>query len=76
VLSNGIRCKMEMAQRIVVACAVLHNIAIEQNEEYFEDADGNNIDLNEDNLPHRNEDNGARMPFIDYFQNLLNQRNV
>lgn len=36
ILSFGIRCKLELAQRIISACAVLHNIAIEHNEALFE----------------------------------------
>lgn len=59
---------------IIVACAVLHNIAVEQNEENFE-IDDNFEEFEEDE--HHEEinndgDPGARMPFINYFQNLLN----
>ena len=36
ILSVGIRCKLELAQMIIAACAVLHNIAVIQNEEIFE----------------------------------------
>lgn len=59
---------------IIAACAVLHNIAIEQNK-YFE-MEKNFKDF-EENIIHEeiNKDHGARMPFINYFQNLLNNRN-
>lgn len=76
ILSRGIRCKIEFAQMIIVACAVLHNIAVQQNEEHFDD--DVNMEFEEENnlLEERHGDIGARVPFIDYFQNLLLQQNL
>lgn len=75
ILSCGIRCKMELTQMIVVACAVLHNIAVDQNEDMNED-DNNLMEGEINNFPEeRHGDYVARTPFIDYFRNLLNQRN-
>lgn len=72
ILSLGIRCKIPFNQMIIVACAVLQNIAVDHNEENFEDEnDGEEIGGN--NIPEEmNHDMGAREPFIDYFRNLIN----
>ncbi|XP_055918560.1 putative nuclease HARBI1 [Eupeodes corollae] len=32
VLATGLRCRLDTVQSVIVACAVLHNIAIDQNE--------------------------------------------
>lgn len=37
VLILGIRSRLPLAQRIIVACAVLHNISCQEKEENFED---------------------------------------
>lgn len=37
VLSMGMTCELELAQRIVVICAVLHNIACEENRPLLRD---------------------------------------
>lgn len=77
ILSVGIRSNIELTQMIIVACAILHNIAVEQNEENFE---VDNIEAEHNDLPDevprgQNEgNNGVRMPFIDYFHNLLVNR--
>lgn len=72
VLSAGIRCKLEFAQMIIVACAVLHNIAVDQNEENFDNDIEFNVEAEENIRRERNGDIGARVQFLDYFQNLLN----
>lgn len=76
VLSVGIRCKIQFAQMIIVACAILHNIAIDQMENQFE-GEPEDIEIDEDDVyPEGNEAAEARMPFIDFFQNLINQGNI
>lgn len=79
VLANGIRLKLEKVEAIVVACAVLHNIACERNEpdlevnenirEAIELMDGINPDLPQDNV---NANNFYRDNLItNYFEGLL-----
>lgn len=75
ILSNGIRCNINMAQMIIVACAVLHNIAIDQKEENFEENEYFHEDQEVNVHVEMNEGVDDRRPFLDYFQNLLNQRN-
>lgn len=71
ILSLGMRNKLPTVQNIIVATAILHNIAQERNDilpDVDEGEEENNIDRNmQDN---RNV-NDARQQFIDYFQSLL-----
>ena len=41
----GIRSQLNLAQRIVVACAIVHNIACEQNEVVFEGDDEEHLPI-------------------------------
>lgn len=71
ILSLGIRNKLITAQSIVVATAVVHNITQEQND-FFEDVP--DVPHDDENILIDNDDNdgiGHRIPYIDYFQNLL-----
>ena len=71
VLSVGIRCRLNLAQRIVVACAILHNIACQQNEEVFEGDDEEDQPVVYNGV--ENNDGGVeeRETIIDYFRNML-----
>lgn len=70
VLSLGIRLKMNTTVAVIVACAVLHNIAVEQHEEI----DDNIIDLDEvpvDNVA-RNENTAVRRAVVNnYFARYI-----
>lgn len=71
ILSMGIRCNLELAQIITVACGVLHNIACDNNENIFEEEDEEQLGQ-EFNLGHEiNGENNARAPFLDYFRSLI-----
>lgn len=69
ILSCGMRCSIPLSQQIVIATAVLHNIATEQR-------DHENMEyLAEEDIPEVNQENGvfnvAQRRLIDYFQGLL-----
>lgn len=71
VLSLGIRCKMELCQKIIVATAILHNICRLRNEEvpeehYIEEEMYEDIHINNEN-----DNDAVRRELIDYFQTLL-----
>ncbi|CAH1971057.1 unnamed protein product [Acanthoscelides obtectus] len=77
VLSLGIRLALETAQTLIVACAVLHNIAVNMNEpEPLQDDDQNREWEEEENVNgndvHRLEHN-FREEFLIYFMNLLEE---
>ncbi|CAH2000701.1 unnamed protein product [Acanthoscelides obtectus] len=77
VLSLGIRLSLETAQTLIVACAVLHNIAVNMNEpEPLQDDDQNREWEEEENVNgndvHRLEHN-FREEFLIYFMNLLEE---
>lgn len=76
VLSLGIRSSVDLTKSIIVACAVLHNIAVSANEPNpIEDPHLNipNEDIiNEINIDNENNHN-FREEFILYFMNLLEQ---
>ncbi|CAH2009341.1 unnamed protein product [Acanthoscelides obtectus] len=77
VLSLGIRLSLETAQTLIVACAVLHNIAVNMNEpEPLQDDDQNREWEEEENVDgndvHRLEHN-FREEFLIYFMNLLEE---
>ncbi|XP_031353425.1 putative nuclease HARBI1 isoform X2 [Photinus pyralis] len=77
ILSLGIRLSLETTQSVIIACAVLHNIAQERNEDGpLVDPDvilPNNDDEIDDvvNVPEAgNINNNFRQTFIDYFSSL------
>ncbi|XP_068083427.1 putative nuclease HARBI1 [Anabrus simplex] len=79
VLALGIRQKIENVQGVIVACAVLHNMAIDNNEHQppldaeVEDRVRQGIEEGEIQVD-RNENNGAeavRHAFIQHFERLL-----
>lgn len=71
ILSCGMRCKLPLAQRIILASAVLHNIAvlnrdILDDEGEWEEGDGNIlVEERYDGIQLR------RQTFINYFQTIL-----
>lgn len=74
VLSIGLRCKLPLAQQIIVATAILHNLAVAQrdpipddNEELIANADH----YNENQPAILHNDEAVRRSIIDYFQSLL-----
>ncbi|XP_031327365.1 putative nuclease HARBI1 [Photinus pyralis] len=69
ILSLGLRNKLPMCQDIIVATAIIHNIARDQNEAMELD----DIEIDQDNnvIAPVNVENNARQPYIDYFQGLL-----
>lgn len=81
ILSLGLRVSLDTARSIVVACAVLHNIALSMNEpkpivdpnlvinNYLHEELANNMNEN------ANEHHNFREEFVLYFINLLEQRN-
>jgi hypothetical protein len=81
ILSNGINLHMSRVQWIIVATAVLHNIAIENNEidppiltpaeeVAFEDA--NNVPVEVFRNENNNNNNMTRNVMLTYFNNLAN----
>lgn len=71
VLSIGMRCNLHLCQEIIIATAILHNIARTQNlldpEELNEDEDQELEGININN----NIRNDVQNDYINYFQNLL-----
>lgn len=71
VLSTVMRCNVQLMQRIIVATAILHNIAIETDEEIF-DLDDIDPQGGGDLGPHNNNNrNIVQQRIIDYFHTLL-----
>ncbi|KAI4455253.1 hypothetical protein MML48_9g00018364 [Holotrichia oblita] len=74
VLTVGLRCKIPLAQDIILATAILHNIARKANEPDF-------IDVIEDVIVHEDEqqqiieqqviNNNVQRDYINYFEQLL-----
>jgi hypothetical protein len=77
ILSNGINVDINRVQWIVVATAVLHNMAIENNEneppvlnQEEEEAFHFVNNVPPQVLPHGNENNRVRNEYVNYFNNL------
>lgn len=72
VLSKKIILHPSRVQAIIVACAVLHNIAIMSGDEHFQDDSEQNHHVND---THReidnNLENGTRNNIIEYYESLL-----
>lgn len=72
VLKIGMRCKLDLMKNIIVATAVLHNMAIEAKENYLDledneaEEEANNFDVADDINP------GARDFFLNFFNEMLN----
>lgn len=72
ILSVGIRSQLPLAQDIVIATAILHNIACLQNENEFPHEGEVEIEDNQnENIHHINVNDRVRRELIDYFQTLL-----
>lgn len=72
ILSLGIRCRLPLAQEIIVATAVLHNIACKYQDELPEYEINNDLLQNEPEIAmHGRENDAVRQTLINYFQNLL-----
>ncbi|KAB0804174.1 hypothetical protein PPYR_01144 [Photinus pyralis] len=76
VLSVGMRCKLHLVQQTIVATAVLHNIAVLNNDiEFSEEGpiDEQDVVLGDVNPVERNDVNNeqVRRDLIDYFGTLL-----
>lgn len=75
ILSLGIRVSLDTAKKIIVVCAILHNLAIDMKEpDPVTDPD---IHINNEAMPEdinvRDLNNAFREEFIIYFTNLLDQ---
>lgn len=71
VLSYGMRCKIPLAQDIILAAAILHNIARKENEpDNFDEVMVLNNDQIDEELLRNNQDHYIRRRFINYFTNL------
>ncbi|KAJ8909798.1 hypothetical protein NQ315_014736 [Exocentrus adspersus] len=73
ILSLGIRAKIPLAQRIIIATAVLQNIAVQQRDEYIppdEYEDEGNFEINE-NIDQLQNINVVQQQYIHYFGTLL-----
>lgn len=74
ILSNGIRTKLPLAQAIIVATAILHNIACKNKDDIPDDHAGEMLFLEPPNTAHAIRDNAGevvRNTFIEYFNQLL-----
>lgn len=68
ILSCGIRCDLHLAQQIVVATAILYNIASQRDSISYQDVDN---DEGVNVVPMENQlGNNTREPFVEYFRNL------
>nr|CAH7747071.1 unnamed protein product [Callosobruchus chinensis] len=78
VLSLGVRLSVQTAKEVIIACAVLHNIAIDRNEpEPISDLDIA-VESNENEIHVGNEQREYlhfREGFLTYFMNLLAENN-
>ncbi|KAK5650419.1 hypothetical protein RI129_001448 [Pyrocoelia pectoralis] len=74
ILSLGLRLSLETTQKVIIACAVLHNIAQEKNEETpVDDPDVvAEVDINDEEVHGAQiiEEHDYRQIFIDYFSTL------
>lgn len=78
ILSLGIRVSLETAKTIIIACAVLHNIALNMNEPDPINDPGINIGNEDQNIVVNNIPGGQhnfREEFLLYFMNLLEVNN-
>ncbi|KAJ8980659.1 hypothetical protein NQ317_017585, partial [Molorchus minor] len=74
ILSTGIRCKIALAQKIIVVTAILHNIAVTNRDNINDDFDGENVDNEHifENIEQRGVVyNRVQQRYIDYFETLL-----
>lgn len=71
-LSVGLRVSVPLGKKIIIACAILHNIAI-LNKDDFPLDDTLVTEYDQVNEPANEIDNNSfRLPYINYFLNLLN----
>lgn len=68
ILSAGMRNKLETCQNIIIATAIIHNIARDNNEEvqFYDDDNEEHQEAVDENIQ-----NNARQQFLDYFASLL-----
>lgn len=80
ILAKGIQLDINKVQCLIVATAILHNIAIQNNDgvppELIPEMENavnivNNVPI--EHVQHRNENNGTRLITINYFNTLVNQ---
>lgn len=74
-LSTGLRCNIPLVQDVIVATAVLHNIAriyaTNEDDEFFEGNDAAVVPEIEEHEPHNGPNNNLyRAEFLNYFRNL------
>lgn len=70
-MSLGIRNTIETAQGIIIATAILHNIAKDRNDILPDIQDIQEHILENIDGQERNEDINYRQPFLEYFEHLL-----
>ncbi|KAB0802620.1 hypothetical protein PPYR_04806 [Photinus pyralis] len=76
ILSVGMRCRVELAQNIIVATAVIHNIA-RQERDAIDDLEDDPLIENVLAPPPRNDNDNHhhRRELLEYFEQLYNHRN-